>query len=167
MTELLRTLLRDHRVIAELFKRIDAENPRRRGCDGAAGRVVRDLLAHLEAEEELVYAELLQRSGADADDVCAAIDSHAVLRAVAEEILEGRATPARHDHLLSVLQDEFAQHVMDEETETFDRMRRAFSPTEARALAVAYERRKAELAAGNARAPRSASASRGAGSGLP
>lgn len=166
MTELFRTLMRDHRVIAELFKRVDSEDPRRRGCDGAAGRVVRDLLAHLQAEEELVYADLLQRSGADADDVCAALDAHAVLRAVAEEILQGRTTPARHDHLLSVLQDEFAQHVMDEETETFDRMRRAFSPTEARALAAAFERRKAELAASRGRVPLPAPGSRGVGSGL-
>jgi hemerythrin-like domain-containing protein len=119
-------LTTDHDEVAQLFDRFDAL-----ASDGAPADQRRDLaeeICSLLQVHSLLEQELFYPAARDVLDeeylVDEALVAHDSAQALIDDILSGDPTEPRYDAQVRILQELVAQHVEEEETELFPRVRR-------------------------------------------
>jgi hypothetical protein len=111
----------DHARIAELFVRIGRLKSAGPQKAQLAARLTDELELHIRMEEELLYPSL--RVSLGAASVAQAVTEHAAARELAADVREHPATDTEFDSALAELRACVEQHVHEEETDLFPRVR--------------------------------------------
>lgn len=116
-------LMQDHREAEGLFaafsrSRDEAEKRR------IAEHLCLALRAHMRIEEELFYPHARELTGDDGL-VDHAVEEHAEAKALIDQIEQAQGSAANFDLLVARLEQSVAQHVAEEETEFFPKVRAA------------------------------------------
>jgi hemerythrin superfamily protein len=152
-------LKKDHETVSALFKDYEAakeaesENEKR----SIVERVLRELTAHAEVEEELFYPAVEERAEEDekADrGLKEAHEEHRLVKLLVSELGRMRAGDGQFDAKVKVLKDVVEHHVEEEEGELMPRARKLLSSEKLEELGGQVEQRKEELRRQPARARR-------------
>lgn len=135
MPNVIELLTKDHRIVEELFARFNMT-----GEGALASAICRELAAHAEAEEHIVYAALAELRG----DASALLEEQSSLKGLC-----ARAMQSEGDGLLalmSVIEELLLEHVTQEESTDFPMLADALPPHELDVLGARYLQVKLRLA---------------------
>lgn len=137
--DIIAVLTEDHERIEELFQRL--EQPTTAPQRGAVVETVsRELVRHSAAEEQWLYPEL--RKLADGGEALAdrELREHAVVEKVLKDLerLNDPDTQMYHSYLAALISD-VRDHIAEEETDIFPRLRAALPPADLSRLGSAVE----------------------------
>lgn len=143
--EIYELLRRDHKAVAEMFKKIENTTElESRGRKDLFSTLRAELLAHAQAEQEVLYSPLLERVG-DRDLVLEAFEEHRSIELMFDEVERCPIDDERWLAKLTVLREIVEHHVEEEEGELFKVARKHLSREEAKAIGERMLARKAEL----------------------
>jgi hemerythrin superfamily protein len=128
----IRALVAQHRAIEGLFE--DASR-RRRGRSNGVSRLAEELIAHLAAEDAVLYPSVrraLVHDGYEMDDE--GRDECLPLRIELRRVIEADARDPSFDDRIAALKARFIQHVRDQEVELFPRVTREVSDAQREAI---------------------------------
>ncbi|GHB58739.1 hemerythrin [Streptomyces viridiviolaceus] len=120
-------LTTDHREVEELFGKIDALPSGHKDRKVYADQVTIELVRHSVAEEEYLYPavrEHVANGGALADKE---LEDHAQAEQIMKDLEGCEADDPEFDRLVGKLMSEIREHVADEESNLFPRLREACS----------------------------------------
>jgi hypothetical protein len=138
-------LIRDHRRIVDLFDRLDETPSMARATrERLFTHLRRELLAHGDAETETFYLAI-QHDSESEQGVFRAIDDHAVIRGMVEDIAAIPADDIRWRDALALLRELVEEHIAEEEEELFAYARETLSPAASNALGDRILARKSSL----------------------
>lgn len=133
----------DHKTVEQLFRKFEKAGPnayklKRKLVD----QMVHELSVHAVIEEQVFYPAVRARAEGLGDDVLNALEEHHVVKLVLAE-LDGMPPEAeRFDAKVHVLMENVRSHVLEEESELFPAVKKAFRPQELRTMADVLEMAK-------------------------
>ncbi|NMO19585.1 hemerythrin domain-containing protein [Pyxidicoccus fallax] len=133
----------DHKTVEQLFRKYEKAGPnahklKRKLVD----QMVHELSVHAVIEEQVFYPAVRARADELGDDVLRALEEHHVVKLVLAE-LDGMPPEAeRFDAKVHVLMENVRSHVLEEESELFPAVKKAFKPQELRTMADVLEMAK-------------------------
>jgi hemerythrin superfamily protein len=127
-------LTTDHREAEELIGQILAETGAKERRD-AADQLIAELVRHAVAEEMFVYPAMREHLPDGDEAVEHDIQEHQELEQLMKQLESVEATDVRFIELVEELQRVLADHVNDEETVQFPRLRAQLSPADLAGLA--------------------------------
>jgi hemerythrin superfamily protein len=148
--DLLRT---DHRSVTEHFDQIiqileeeERDESDEARCLELFRTVYQELTAHSKAEEQAVYAALVEEEET-AEIVHEARIEHALVEGLLEQLAAGDEVDQMWTARLKVVSELVKHHVKEEEGEMFTRARKAMETSELQELATNFERLKSSMMA--------------------
>ena len=143
--EIYEILKKDHKAVAEMFKKIEHTTERaQKGRKDLFATLREQLLAHAKAEQEVLYAPLLARVD-DRSLTLEAFEEHRSIELMFDEVDRCPVDDERWLAKVTVLREIVEHHVEEEEGELFKTARKHFSKEEARDIGELMVARKAEL----------------------
>ena len=143
--EIYEVLKKDHKAVAEMFKKIEQTSERaQKGRKDLFATLRKQLLAHAKAEQEVLYAPLVERVD-ERELVLEAFEEHRSIELMFDEVGRCPVDDERWLAKLTVLREIVEHHVEEEEGELFKTARKHFSKPEAEEIGERMQARKAEL----------------------
>ncbi|MBZ4421378.1 hemerythrin domain-containing protein [Myxococcus sp. RHSTA-1-4] len=133
----------DHKTVEQLFRKFEKAGPnahklKRRLVD----QMVHELSVHASIEEQVLYPAVRARVEELDDEVLRSLEEHHVVKLVLAE-LDGMPPEAeRFDAKVYVLMENVRTHILEEESEIFPAVKKAFRPQELRTMADVLEMAK-------------------------
>jgi hypothetical protein len=138
-------LEKDHDSVRNLFEQIEKTSTgARRPREALFSALRAELLAHLQAEQEVFYSTLLQRID-DQDLLLAAFEEHPLVAQLIKDVDSCAAEEQRWKEKLAALKDLVEHHVEQGEGEIFEMAREHLEKEEAEELGVRMQERKEEI----------------------
>ncbi|MCP3143070.1 hemerythrin domain-containing protein [Pyxidicoccus xibeiensis] len=133
----------DHKTVEQLFRKYEKAGPnahklKRKLVD----QMVRELSMHASIEEQVFYPAVRARAEELGDDVLNALEEHHVVKLTLAELDALPPEAERFDAKVHVLMENVRSHVLDEESELFPAVKKAFRPQELRTMADVLEMAK-------------------------
>ena len=128
-------LEKDHDTMSKLFEQIEETSTDARKPGELFSTLRAELLAHLQAEQEVFYSALLRRVD-DQDLLLAAFEEHALVEKLIRDVESCAAQEPRWKEKLVGLKDLVEHHVEIGEHEIFDMARKHLAKEEAEELAL-------------------------------
>lgn len=133
----------DHKTVEQLFRKFEKAGPnahklKRKLVD----QMVHELSVHASIEEQVFYPAVRARAEELGNDVLNALEEHHVVKLVLAELDGMPPESERFDAKVHVLMDNVRAHVMEEESELFTAVKKAFRPQELRTMADVLEMAK-------------------------
>ncbi|MFP2927362.1 hemerythrin domain-containing protein [Pyxidicoccus sp. 3LG] len=133
----------DHKTVEQLFRKYEKAGPnahklKRRLVD----QMVHELSVHASIEEQVFYPAVRARAQELGDDVLCALEEHHVVKLVLAELDALPPEAERFDAKVHVLMESVRSHVLEEESELFPAVKKAFRPQELRTMADVLEMAK-------------------------
>ena len=141
-TDIISLIKNDHRVVKELFNRIEKSSPRASKTRTNLYKELREaLLKHSHAEEKALYPRLKEHAKTK-DIAFESVEEHGVVSYLLKMI---DATPADSDEwtaLTAVLRETIEHHVDEEEGIMFSKMGKIFSKDDLEVMGQEFEKSK-------------------------
>ena len=132
----------DHRKVEELFAQIEAAD------DEAAATIleqlVNDLIVHMRAEEETLYARLRNEDDSR-EDILKSDEEHALVHQMARDLLELDEDDERYNAKIQVMKELVQHHVEEEESQLLPAAEELIGAEGAQALGEEFLARKTAL----------------------
>jgi molybdopterin converting factor small subunit len=141
---------KDHAEIANLFRRLKAAEGFSETSEQLFAQLREDLELHAHAEERVWYAALQEAEGTQ-ELVEEALDDHALVQNLLDELAALCMDEETWNEKLEVLEEHVKGHVEEEEGDIFDAAYRLFSAEQAAKLAQRWQTAKQEHMARNAK----------------
>ena len=122
----IRALVAQHRAIEGLFEGA-IRRPRRRGLTNGVSRLAEELIAHLAAEEAVLYPSVRRALHDGYQTDVGGRDECLRLRIELRRVIEADARDPSFGDRIAALRERFVQHVRDQEVELFPRVARDVS----------------------------------------
>jgi len=142
-------LEKDHVTVSELFEQIEETSAEARKLRELFSTLRAELLAHLQAEQEVFYRALLERVD-DQDLLLEAFEEHALVEKLIGDVESCAAGEPRWKDKLAGLKDLVEHHVEVGEGEIFEMAREHLEKEEAEQIALRMQARKEEILRGRA-----------------
>ncbi len=141
-------LVADHRNVKDLFGRVLDKEPGDESMADLAERIITELEAHTQAEEQLFYPALKARAIERDDDeakegVVEAYVEHGSVKELISKIRSSSPSDESYKAMLQVMSEQVDHHVEEEEGEMFEQARQLLEPEALQSLG----RKMAELKA--------------------
>jgi len=141
-------LVADHRNVKDLFGRVLDKEPGDESMADLAERIITELEAHTQAEEQLFYPALKARAIERDDDeakegVVEAYVEHGSVKELISKIRSSSPSDESYKAMLQVMSEQVDHHVEEEEGEMFEQARQLLEPQTLQSLG----RKMAELKA--------------------
>jgi hemerythrin superfamily protein len=137
----IRDLIRmDHQKVNTLFMEIDNTNDPQK-IQEFFGQIYKDLSAHSEAEEQIVYPAVR----AYYSDTQELYDEQAEMKVMLEQIKSMNPSTADFKQLVKQLKDAVMHHVSQEENEMFPKIRDNFSDEQQKQMATEFKTAKSQF----------------------
>lgn len=120
-TNAIKLLEADHRKVEALFNEF-MESERVIDKQRLLGTILKELIAHTSAEEELVYPIIRKMAKEEADE---AVEEHHVVKLFIAELAEMKATDEKTLPKVKVLSEMVEHHVKEEERSLFRKLKRS------------------------------------------
>ncbi|MGH7288009.1 MAG: hemerythrin domain-containing protein, partial [Myxococcota bacterium] len=138
-------LEKDHDTVRKLLEQIEkASTHARKPRETLFSTLRSELLAHLQAEQEVFYGALLQRLD-DQDLLLAAFEEHPLVAQLIKDVESCAAEEQRWKDKLVGLKDLVEHHVEQGEGEIFEMAREHLAEEEEEELGVRMQERKEEI----------------------
>ena len=134
----------DHRQVEELFSQIEAADDQ--AAASILEQLVSELIVHMRAEEETLYARLRNEDDSH-EDILKADEEHALVHQLARDLLELDEDDERCDAKIQVMKELVAHHVADEESQVLPMAEELIGAEGAVALGEEFLARKTALQA--------------------
>ena len=141
---------RDHQEVASLFRRLKAAEGFSETSEQLFAQLREELELHAHAEERVWYAALREAEGTQ-ELVQEALDDHASVQDLLDELAASRMDDEAWNEKLEVLGGHVEDHIAAEEGDIFDVARQLFSATQAAELAQRWQIAKQEHMARHAK----------------
>jgi len=141
---------KDHAEIANLFRRLKAAEGFSETSEQLFAQLREDLELHAHAEERVWYVALQEAEGTQ-ELVEEALDDHALVQNLLDELAALCMDEETWNEKLEVLEEHVKGHVEEEEGDIFDAAYRLFSAEQAAKLAQRWQTAKQEHMARNAK----------------
>ncbi|MEO6325418.1 MAG: hemerythrin domain-containing protein [Thermoanaerobaculia bacterium] len=137
----------DHKTVKGLFKEFKSAGDRAVSKKNALFEQIRnELTVHAEVEEEIFYPAVKNARSEEAkDSVREAMEEHAIVKQLLEEIDELEPGDEQYGAKMKVLMESVEHHVEEEEDEMFSEARKALSATRLKELGADMKVRKESL----------------------
>ena len=134
---------KDHQEVAHLFRRLKAAEGFAETSEQLFAQLREELELHAHAEERVWYPALREAEGTQ-ELVEEALDDHALVQDLLEELAASRMDDAAWHEKLEVLEEYVAEHIEEEERNIFDVARQLFNAEQAAELAQHWQTAKQE-----------------------
>ena len=134
---------KDHQEVASLFRRLKAAEGFAETSEQLFAQIREELELHAHAEERVWYPALRQAEGTQ-ELVEEALDEHALVRDILDELTVSRLDDAAWHEKLEVLAEHVEDHIEAEENDIFDVAHQLFSAEQAAELAQHWQTAKQE-----------------------
>ena len=132
----------DHRTVEDLFAQI--ENADDEAASSLVEQLVEELIVHMRAEEETLYARLRVEDETK-EDILKADEEHAIVHNAARELLDLDEGDERCSAKVQVMKELVEHHVEEEESQLLPRAEKLVGAEAAAALGEEFQARKQAL----------------------
>jgi hemerythrin superfamily protein len=141
---------KDHQEVANLFRRLKAAEGFSETSEQLFAQLREELELHTHAEERVWYPALREAEGPQ-ELVVEALDDHALVQDLLDELATSRMDDEAWNEKLEVLEEHVEDHIEEEEGDIFDVARQLFSVAQAAELAQRWQMAKQEYMARHAK----------------
>ncbi len=136
-------LKQDHRTVKKLFRSIEKqEQPDSGFLSSTFEHIQKELDAHMQSEEKIFYAPLLEND-ISKQDALKAIEEHNIARQIIKDITGVPEDDLEHRIAkIDVLREVVEEHIDEEESTLFSDAREVFDRKKANELAATFETEK-------------------------
>jgi hypothetical protein len=147
--QFLSRLEQDHKMVMQLLQELEQDpNMEPHHKTQLWTEVKRNLIPHARAEEETLYARMIEQGGEAKKMALRGKAEHAAARCTAKRIEMLDPRDPRWDAHIYVLREQIAHHVEEEEGEFWDMVEETFNDEELQLILQNFESLKRELRAG-------------------
>ena len=134
---------KDHQEVASLFRRLKAAEGFSETSEQLFAQLREELALHTHAEERVWYSALQEAEGTQ-ELVEEALEDHALVQDLLDELAVSRTDDEAWTEKLEVLEEHIEAHVEEEEGDVFDVARQLFSAEQVVELAQRWQTAKQE-----------------------